>query len=108
MTTELNYDFQSALTDHKSLPKHAFFLAGSAQKASSLSFQVIFKFLDLLYQKVDEGALSEDVLLEIENEIYIYDGLGHAFANPSNAGHDKEATQDAWEKTIDFLNKHLK
>ena len=45
--------------------------------------------------------------LGIENEIYVYD-LGHAFANPSNPGHDPKSTEDAWMKTVDFLNKHLK
>ncbi|WP_415280984.1 dienelactone hydrolase family protein [Candidatus Nitrososphaera sp. FF02] len=43
----------------------------------------------------------------IENEIYIYEGVGHAFANPSNAGHAPEETQDAWEKTLAFLSEHV-
>ncbi len=46
--------------------------------------------------------------LGINNEIYLYDGVGHAFANPSNPGHDPEKTKDAWEKTVSFLNRHLK
>jgi len=46
--------------------------------------------------------------LDIENEIYVYEGVGHAFANPSNAGHDPEKTEDAWMKTIAFLNRNLK
>jgi len=46
--------------------------------------------------------------LNIDNEIYVYKGVGHAFANPSNAGHDPEKTEDAWMKTIAFLNKNLK
>jgi len=45
--------------------------------------------------------------LGIENEIYIYEGLGHAFANPSNPGHDPKSTEDAWIKTVNFLNTHL-
>ncbi len=40
-------------------------------------------------------------------ELYSYEGLGHAFANPSNAGHDKNATRDAWDKTLLFLAKQL-
>jgi len=52
-----------------------------------------------------DSSLDE---LGIENEIYVYDGLGHAFANPSNAGHDPASTEDAWMKTVTFLNKHLK
>ncbi len=52
-----------------------------------------------------EAALNQ---LGVENEIYVYEGVGHAFANPSNAGHDPEKTEDAWEKTIAFLDRTLK
>jgi len=41
------------------------------------------------------------------NEIYVYEGVGHAFANPSNAGHAPEETADAWEKTLNFLGEHV-
>jgi carboxymethylenebutenolidase len=37
-----------------------------------------------------------------------YPKLGHAFANPSNAGHDPEATRDAWEQTLSFLNENIR
>jgi len=46
--------------------------------------------------------------LGIENEIYVYEGVGHAFANPSNPDYAPEATIAAWERTLDFLNRHLK
>jgi len=46
--------------------------------------------------------------LGIENEIYIYPGVGHAFANPTGANYAPNETKDAWEKTIAFLNNHLK
>ena len=46
--------------------------------------------------------------LNIENEIYIYEGVGHAFANPSGMNYAPQQTQDAWIKTVNFLNKHLK
>lgn len=42
-----------------------------------------------------------------ENEIYIYPGVGHAFANPSGMGYAPEETKDAWEKTLAFLAKNL-
>lgn len=42
-----------------------------------------------------------------ESEIYIYPGVGHAFANPSGASYAPAETKDAWEKTIRFLNSHL-
>ncbi len=46
--------------------------------------------------------------LGIENEIYIYEGVGHAFANPSGANYAPNETKDAWEKTLKFLEKNLK
>lgn len=45
--------------------------------------------------------------LGVENEIHIYPGVGHAFANPSGMNYAPEATKDAWAKTLDFLNRHL-
>lgn len=44
----------------------------------------------------------------IENEIYIYPGVGHAFANPSGASYAPDETKDAWAKTVAFLDRHLK
>ena len=52
-----------------------------------------------------DAALDE---LKIENEIYIYPNVGHAFANPSGANYAPNETKDAWEKTLRFLEKNLK
>jgi len=41
----------------------------------------------------------------IPNEIYIYKGVGHAFANPSRDSYAPEQTEDAWNKTLSFLKK---
>ena len=46
--------------------------------------------------------------LGIENEVHVYKGVGHAFANPSGMNYAPEATKDAWNKTLDFLNRNLK
>lgn len=43
----------------------------------------------------------------ITNEIYIYEGVGHAFANPSGDNYAPEATNDSWEKTLAFLSKYV-
>lgn len=43
----------------------------------------------------------------ITNDIIIYKGLGHAFANPSGANYAPQQTADAWQKTLTFLNKYL-
>jgi carboxymethylenebutenolidase len=42
----------------------------------------------------------------ISNEIHVYKGLGHAFANPSGANYAPNETIDAWQKTLDFLKKY--
>ena len=42
----------------------------------------------------------------IPNEIYIYKGVGHAFANPSGENYAPKETQDAWQKTLSFLKKY--
>jgi carboxymethylenebutenolidase len=40
-------------------------------------------------------------------EIHLYEGAGHAFANPNNPGYQAEAAADAWEKTKVFLKQNL-
>ena len=40
------------------------------------------------------------------NEIYIYKGVGNAFANPSGDNYAPKETQDAWQKTLSFLKKY--
>ena len=44
----------------------------------------------------------------ITNEVYVYPNVGHAFANPSGDNFAPEAASDAWTKTLDFLETHLK
>ncbi len=46
--------------------------------------------------------------LGVENEIHIYPGVGHAFANPSGMNYAPTETMDAWGKTLNFLNNNLK
>ena len=52
-----------------------------------------------------ENSLNQ---LKIKNEIIIYPDVDHAFANPSGPSYAPDASQDAWEKTLDFLNSNLK
>ena len=54
--------------------------------------------------KAFESALNS---IGIPNEIYIYKAVGHAFANPSGENYAPKETQDAWQKTLSFLEKHL-
>jgi len=52
-----------------------------------------------------EAALNE---AGVNNSIHIYEGADHAFANPSGTRYQKEAAEDAWQKTVAFLAEHLK
>jgi carboxymethylenebutenolidase len=54
--------------------------------------------------KAFESALNSN---NIPNEIYIFKGVGHAFANPSGDNYAPTETKDAWDKTLSFLDKHL-
>ena len=42
-----------------------------------------------------------------QHEIHIYPGVGHAFANPTGRNYSADAADDAWAKTLDFLERHL-
>ena len=55
--------------------------------------------------KAFESALNAN---SIPNEIYIFKGVGHAFANPSGDNYAPTETKDAWDKTLSFLDKHLR
>jgi carboxymethylenebutenolidase len=44
----------------------------------------------------------------ITNNIYIYEGVGHAFANPTGDNFAPNELTDAWQKTVEFLNTHTK
>jgi len=43
----------------------------------------------------------------ITNEIHIYNGVGHAFANPSGDNYAPKETADAWQRTLSFLKKYV-
>jgi carboxymethylenebutenolidase len=58
---------------------------------------------------VDSVTAFERALNEtgVTNEIYMYPGVGHAFANPSNDNYAPQETADAWKKTLAFLGKYV-
>lgn len=41
-------------------------------------------------------------------EIYLYANADHAFANPSGTRYNEEAADLAWERTLEFLDQHLR
>ncbi|MFD1632364.1 dienelactone hydrolase family protein [Haloplanus ruber] len=44
----------------------------------------------------------------VEHEVYVYEGAGHAFANPSGESFRPNATRDAWNRTLTFLDRNLR
>jgi carboxymethylenebutenolidase len=52
-----------------------------------------------------EATLKE---LGVSAEIHMYEGVGHAFANPSNPNFAPLETEDAWVKTLAFLEANLR
>lgn len=59
---------------------------------------------------VAEVRQFEATLKELGKDatIVVYDGAGHAFANPSGTRYHPEAARDAWQKTLAFLARTLK
>lgn len=51
-----------------------------------------------------EQALSK---LGKNYDIEIYPGVGHAFANPTGDNYDADAADQAWERTVAFLDRYL-
>jgi carboxymethylenebutenolidase len=51
-----------------------------------------------------EAALER---LRKNHSIHIYPGADHAFANPTGTAYDAAAAEDAWQKTLEFLDLHL-
>jgi carboxymethylenebutenolidase len=85
-------------------------LVTDKQELSKIKWPVLGIFGDhdqanpLALVNIFKAALDSD---GTTNEIIIYKGLGHAFANPSGANYAPEQTADAWQKTVMFLNKYL-
>lgn len=46
--------------------------------------------------------------LGIAHEIEIYADVGHAFANPSGNHYEADVAAEAWQRTIAFLDQHLR
>ncbi|BBM84374.1 dienelactone hydrolase family protein [Candidatus Uabimicrobium amorphum] len=69
-----------------------------------------------IFGQLDRGIPVESVntfhealkSLNKNADINIYPKANHAFANPSGTRYNKEAAENAWEKTMAFFAKHLK
>jgi len=86
------------VTDLKQLAKiHAAILGFYGEADESIPMAQVHEFVT---------ALGE---AKVKHEFHTYPGAGHAFANPSGGSRYKpDAANDAWQKTLAFLAKHLK
>ena len=59
--------------------------------------------------KVDSVNAFRDTLERLgkPNEIHIYPGVGHAFANPSGRNYHADSARDAWSRTLEFLGRYM-
>ena len=59
--------------------------------------------------KLESVRRFEETLerLRKDYEIKVYDGAGHAFANPSGNNFNAGYAEDAWARTLEFLREHL-
>ena len=84
-------------------------LVNDTQALSKIKWPVLGIFGDQDQSiPVDSVKQFKQALNEIGvlNEIYIYPGVGHAFANPSGDNYAPKETADAWKKTLAFLDKY--
>lgn len=86
-------------------------MATTQDKLKPINWPVMGVFGDkdtaIPVEKVKEFETSLKAL-GVTNQILIYPGVGHAFANPSNPNHAPGETEDAWKRTVTFLNTYLK
>ena len=64
-----------------------------------------------LDQRVNEGWPAYEKTLKENNKdytAYIYPDVQHGFHNDTTPRYNKEAAELAWQRTIDFFDKHLK
>jgi len=65
----------------------------------------------MLHFGADDSHIGKDQVDAVreahpEVEIFLYDGVGHAFANPDRESYDEGATRIARERTLEFLKTH--
>lgn len=86
-------------------------MATSTQRLAPIKWPVLGIFGDkdqvIPVEMVRTFEASLDTL-DVKNDIFIYPGVGHAFANPSGTNYAPKETMDAWKKTLSFLDKNLK
>jgi carboxymethylenebutenolidase len=99
LNTEPNYPLASTVIYYGSL-------VTDPQELSKIKWPVLGIFGDQDDSIPVENVTSFKAALDsigIPNEIYVYKGVGHAFANPSRDSYAPDQTADACNKTLSFL-----
>jgi carboxymethylenebutenolidase len=68
-----------------------------------------------LFGGKDKGITVESVKafeatlerLRKDHQIHVYPGAGHAFANPTGNNYNPVTADDAWVRTLEFLDQNL-
>ncbi len=85
-------------------------LVTDTEELSKINWPVLGIFAELDNGIPPETVKEFEMSLEdvgIENDITIYSGVNHAFANPSGDRYAPEESKDAWQKTLLFFDKNL-
>ena len=80
------------------------------EELSKLSWPVLGIFAELDNGIPPETVHEFEMSLDengIENDIIIYPGVNHAFANPSGDRYAPDESKDAWQKTLKFFKNNL-
>jgi carboxymethylenebutenolidase len=62
-------------------------------------------------QRINDGIAAYEEALKANNKTYtthMYDGKQHGFHNDTTPRYDETAAKLAWERTLEFFNKHLR
>ena len=62
-------------------------------------------------QRVNEGIPAYEAALKANKKtyaVYMYEGKQHGFHNDTTPRYDEASAKQAWTRTLEFFNKHLR
>jgi carboxymethylenebutenolidase len=62
-------------------------------------------------ERINAGIAAYEAALKANNKVYavhMYDGKQHGFHNDTTPRYDEASAKLAWERTLEFFNKHLR
>ncbi len=79
--------------------------------AGGIGCPVLFHFgeLDLNPSRVDMQQLDAELTrLDVQHQFHSYPGADHAFMDSTGGRYHRQAAEDSWPRTLEFLAQHLK